>query len=107
MPAMRMIVLGIVSSSASASSSANHAALPSYALVPIAGDGRCLFRSVHVSRQMSQGARSNADVHDDDAKAADALRAAAVNELRRRRDELAWAVEGNFDSYLERMSNPH
>lgn len=99
----KVLFLGIVySSSSSAAASPVDDALPTYGLVNIAGDGRCLFRSVHVSRQLVRG-----DSADDDTTAADALRAAAVSELRQRRDELSWAVEGNFDSYLDRMSSPH
>lgn len=39
--------------------------------------------------------------------AADLLRMQAVEELRRRKEEVLWFLEGDFDAYVEAMSQPH
>ena len=82
--------------SSSASSSAS-----SYAVFPVVGDGRCLFRSVAVARSLSE--RGERLEEKDELAHADALREAAVNELLERRDETEWFIEGDFDDYCARM----
>ena len=74
-------------------------------MLRIEGDGRCLFRSVvqahaHASTGSLLGAAA-------ELAAADALRARAMDELVRRRDEYSWAVEGDFEAYVAAMRRPH
>jgi len=71
----------------------------------IAGDGRCLFRSV------AQAAASRSGGQLLDAKAetttADSLRRKALAELANRREETEWFIEEDFDIYIARMSQPN
>ena len=55
-----------------------------------------------VSRTLALGAAARADEAAEAAEAR-ALRKSAVDELRRRRDEVGWAIEGDFDAYASRM----
>ena len=76
-----------------------------FRVLRIAGDGRCLFRSVvQAHAHASTGALLDAAA---ELAAADALRSRAMDELVRRRDEYAWAVEGDFGSYVDFMRQPH
>ena len=76
-----------------------------FRVLRIAGDGRCLFRSVvQAHAHASTGALLDPAA---ELAAADALRARAMDELMRRRDEYAWAVEGDFESYINAMRRPH
>ena len=80
---------------------------PKFALLPVAGDGRCLFRSVAAARALlAGGGRSDERT---ERATADELRGRAVAELAGRREELSWAVEheaSSFEDYLARMSSP-
>ena len=76
-----------------------------FRVLRIAGDGRCLFRSVvQAHAHASTGALLDAAA---ELAAADALRARAMDELARRRDEYSWAVEGDFEAYVAAMRRPH
>eukprot|EP00242_Pyramimonas_sp_CCMP2087_P016882 CAMPEP_0198212140 /NCGR_PEP_ID=MMETSP1445-20131203/25544_1 /TAXON_ID=36898 /ORGANISM="Pyramimonas sp., Strain CCMP2087" /LENGTH=250 /DNA_ID=CAMNT_0043886525 /DNA_START=89 /DNA_END=841 /DNA_ORIENTATION=- len=74
-------------------------------VLPIAGDGRCLFRSV------AQGAAVRANgktlASDAELKNADDLRAQAMDELTRRREETEWFIEGDFALYVRGMRVPN
>jgi OTU domain-containing protein 6 len=76
-----------------------------FRVLRIAGDGRCLFRSVvQAHAHASTGVLLDAAA---ELAAADALRSRAMDELLRRRDEYAWAVEGSFEEYVAEMRRPH
>ena len=73
----------------------------SYEIHAVAGDGRCLFRSVAVARSLrDRGARTS---ESEELREADALRSAAVEELNERREETEWFIEGDFEQYCHRM----
>lgn len=76
---------------------------------PVAGDGRCLFRSVAIGVALREN--DGGDGRDDDlgteTARADALRNAAVDELARRRAEVEWFIEGEFDAYCADMRRPN
>ena len=79
-------------------------ASPPFLRVPVAGDGRCMFRAVARGIAFSKGMVDVAPL--DEQHAADQLRAMCVGEMRKRRDEIEWALEGPFDAYVERMGQP-
>lgn len=72
----------------------------------IVGDGRCLFRSIARGRAVAKG-EPIPKLHAEK-KAADRLRARAVDELRRNKALLMrfYVIEDNFENYCERMSAP-
>jgi len=76
-----------------------------YEVHPVAGDGRCLFRSVAIGMAL-RGSGGRDDVGTETARA-DALRNAAVDELERRRAEVEWFIEGDFDAYCVGMRRPN
>jgi hypothetical protein len=78
---------------------------PRWRVLPVTGDGRCLFRSV----VQATAAAAGAPLLDAAAElaAADALRSAAVDELVRRREQYEWAIEGDFDAYTRAMRAPY
>lgn len=77
---------------------------PKYRVVSVSGDGNCLFRSVAVGERAAQPGQSQPlNRVEEDARSKE-LRAKAVAELIRERKEIEWAIEGNFDSYVRRMS---
>ncbi len=73
-----------------------------YRTISVAGDGNCLFRSVALSEMMSIG-KSQPPKTVEDARSKE-LRAKAVAELIKQRKEIEWAIEGDFNSYVRRMS---
>lgn len=76
----------------------------SYEVHAVAGDGRCLFRSVAVARSLrDRGERTS---ESEEIREADALRSAAVEELNERREETEWFIEGDFEQYCRRMKMP-
>lgn len=76
----------------------------SYEVHPVAGDGRCLFRSVAAATAIrADGARLPPDV---ETAEADRLRTLAVDQLSRRRAEVEWFIEGDFDAYCDAMRRP-
>lgn len=78
---------------------------PKYRVISVSGDGNCLFRSVAVGERAAQPGQSQPPLSraEEDARSKE-LRAKAVAELIRERKEIEWAIEGNFDSYVRRMS---
>eukprot|EP00898_Chlorokybus_atmophyticus_P006731 jgi/Chlat1/7059/Chrsp56S06675 len=76
-----------------------------YHIVRIAGDGRCLFRSVACGSQFRRG--EGMPTSEQESDMADELRRKAVDEFRDRRKDVEWYIEGDFDTYMSRMSNPH
>ncbi|KAH9708318.1 hypothetical protein KPL70_012844 [Citrus sinensis] len=73
--------------------------------VRIAGDGRCLFRSVIHGAWLRAGRQSPSDSLQ--RELADELRAKVADEFLLRRAETEWFVEGDFDAYVRQMRQPH
>ncbi|KAL9420709.1 hypothetical protein AB3S75_038309 [Citrus x aurantiifolia] len=73
--------------------------------VGIAGDGRCLFRSVIHGAWLRAGKQSPSDSLQ--RELADELRAKVADEFLLRRAETEWFVEGDFDAYVRQMRQPH
>lgn len=73
-----------------------------FQVIPVAGNGDCMFQSVAqgLSFAAGEGVLSGPLEH----MRAQELRAQAMEELKRRRDEIEWAIEGNFNRYVKRMS---
>jgi OTU domain-containing protein 6 len=76
-----------------------------YTITGVPGDGRCLFRAV------AHGAclRSGKPAPDESTQRtmADELRNKAIDELVKRRETTEWFIEGDFDTYVKRMRQPH
>lgn len=88
----------------SSSSSSPSSAARSFDVHAVAGDGRCLFRSVAASRALrDHGARPDPA---SETLEADRLRRLAVDELARRRADVEWFIEGDFDAYCDDMRRP-
>ncbi|XP_031489042.1 OVARIAN TUMOR DOMAIN-containing deubiquitinating enzyme 4-like isoform X2 [Nymphaea colorata] len=76
-----------------------------YSVTGIPGDGRCLFRSVaHGACLVSGKLPPNENLQQE---LADELRARVADEFIKRRDETEWFIEGDFDSYVSQIRNPH
>ncbi|CAM0912058.1 unnamed protein product [Alopecurus aequalis] len=76
-----------------------------YSVTGIPGDGRCLFRSVvHGACVRSGKAIPNEDLQ---RKLADELRSTVADEFVSRREETEWFVEGDFDTYVSQIRQPH
>ncbi|PSS26949.1 OTU domain-containing protein [Actinidia chinensis var. chinensis] len=71
----------------------------------IPGDGRCLFRSVAQGAYMRAGRPSPSESLQKEL--ADELRAKVADEFIKRRTETEWFVEGDFDTYVMQMRQPH
>lgn len=80
----------------------------SYEVYPVAGDGRCLFRSVAAAVALETGSTSDGTRLSDaeESAEADRLRAAAVDELVKRRTDVEWFIEGDFERYCRAMRVP-
>ena len=72
---------------------------------PVAGDGRCLFRSVAVAMALRDGDTRPSPA--EETREADRLREAAVDDLERRREEVEWFIEGDFEAYCASMRRAH
>lgn len=89
------------------SASCNHGkkVYTDYSVTGIPGDGRCLFRSVvHGACLRSGKAIPNEDLQ---RKLADELRSMVADEFITRREETEWFVEGDFDTYVSQIRQPH
>ncbi|KAA8533284.1 hypothetical protein F0562_033183 [Nyssa sinensis] len=71
----------------------------------IPGDGRCLFRSVVHGACLRAGNPSPNENHEKEL--ADELRAKVVDEFIKRRADTEWFLEGDFDTYVIQMRQPH
>ncbi|KAL7110093.1 hypothetical protein ABFS82_05G002800 [Erythranthe guttata] len=71
----------------------------------IPGDGRCLFRSVVHGACLRAGKPSPSEIHEKEL--ADELRATVADEFIKRRADSEWFVEGDFDTYVAQMRQPH
>ena len=68
------------------------------------GDGRCLFRALVRGKQLQTSPNSHSPA--DETAMSDALRKEVVAELRKRRSEIEWAIEGDFETYCRSMELP-
>ncbi|KAJ0038930.1 hypothetical protein Pint_23692 [Pistacia integerrima] len=71
----------------------------------IPGDGRCLFRSVIHGAWLRAGKQSPSDSLQKEL--ADELRHKVADEFVKRRADTEWFVEGDFDTYVVQMRQPH
>ncbi|KAK6930845.1 OTU domain, partial [Dillenia turbinata] len=71
----------------------------------ISGDGRCLFRSVVHGACLRSGKPSPSESLEKEL--ADELRANVVDEFTKRRIDTEWFLEGDFDTYVRQMQQPH
>ncbi|XP_042492654.1 OVARIAN TUMOR DOMAIN-containing deubiquitinating enzyme 4-like isoform X2 [Macadamia integrifolia] len=71
----------------------------------VPGDGRCLFRSVVHGACLREGRLSPSDSVQKEL--ADDLRAKVVDEFIKRRQDTEWFLEGDFDTYIAQMRQPH
>eukprot|EP00897_Mesotaenium_endlicherianum_P006768 jgi/Mesen1/6119/ME000311S05213 len=76
-----------------------------YTIIRMPGDGRCLFRAVAHGACVRSG--MPAPSHTLQAQLADELRAKAVDELVKRREEIEWCLEGKFEDYVAAMRRSH
>jgi len=76
-----------------------------YEVHPVAGDGRCLFRSVAIALALHRGEPRLSPT--EETAEADRLRSAAVDDIRKRRDEVEWYIEGDFEAYCAHMRRPN
>ncbi|XP_048135815.1 OVARIAN TUMOR DOMAIN-containing deubiquitinating enzyme 4-like isoform X2 [Rhodamnia argentea] len=74
-------------------------------LIGIAGDGSCLFRSVIHGAYLKAGKQSPSESLQK--QLADELRAKVADEFVKRRTEIEWFLEGDFDTYVAEMRQPH
>ncbi|XP_068666584.1 OVARIAN TUMOR DOMAIN-containing deubiquitinating enzyme 4-like [Aristolochia californica] len=73
--------------------------------VGIPGDGRCLFRSVAHGACLRAGKPSPSESLQKEL--ADDLRGKVVDEFIKRRADTEWFLEGDFDTYIGQMRQPH
>ncbi|GBG73547.1 hypothetical protein CBR_g16890 [Chara braunii] len=71
----------------------------------IPGDGRCLFRAVAHGACLRDGRL--APTESQQRELADELRNKVVDELVKKRSEVEWFIEGDFDTYVSNMRKPH
>eukprot|EP00249_Psilotum_nudum_P005727 c19155_g1_i2 orf=683-1579(+) len=76
-----------------------------FTVTGIPGDGRCLFRAVAYGACLKRG--EVAPSPELQQELADELRQKVVDELTKRRSESEWFIEGDFDTYIKRMRQPH
>ncbi|XP_020547470.1 OTU domain-containing protein At3g57810-like isoform X1 [Sesamum indicum] len=73
--------------------------------IRIPGDGRCLFRSVVHGACLRAGKPPPSESQEKEL--ADELRATVADEFIKRRADTEWFVEGDFDTYVAQMRQPH
>ncbi|XP_030442907.2 uncharacterized protein LOC115665158 [Syzygium oleosum] len=78
---------------------------PDYRVTGVLADGRCLFRAIAHCACLRKGEAAPDDNRQ--RELADELRAQVVDELLKRREETEWAIEGDFDAYIERIQQPY
>ncbi|KAG8054324.1 hypothetical protein GUJ93_ZPchr0001g33105 [Zizania palustris] len=73
--------------------------------IRITGDGRCLFRSVAYGACLRRGKQPPSESVQKEL--ADELRSKVADEFVKRRGDTEWFLEGDFESYVNRMRRPH
>ncbi|KAH1230278.1 OTU domain-containing protein [Glycine max] len=76
-----------------------------YRVTGVPADGRCLFRAIAHGACLRNGEK--APDENRQRELADELRAKVVDELLKRREETEWFIEGDFDTYLQRIQQPY
>ncbi|KAI7997480.1 OTU domain-containing protein [Camellia lanceoleosa] len=71
----------------------------------IPGDGSCLFRSVAHGAYLRSGKPSPSESLQKEL--ADELRDKVADEFIKRRTDTEWFIEGDFDTYVTQMRQPH
>ncbi|XP_049934521.1 uncharacterized protein LOC116257286 [Nymphaea colorata] len=84
---------------------ADLAQAPPYKVTGVSGDGRCLFRAVAYGDCLRNGKAAPDEALQKEL--ADDLRARVANELLKRREETEWFIEGDFESYVKNIQQPH
>ncbi|KAL2943288.1 hypothetical protein RDABS01_031636 [Bienertia sinuspersici] len=76
-----------------------------YRVTGVLADGRCLFRAIAHGACLQTGE----EVPDENRQRelADELRAQVVEELLKRRTEIEWFIEEDFDTYVKRIQQPY
>ncbi|XP_076940100.1 uncharacterized protein LOC143609144 [Bidens hawaiensis] len=77
----------------------------SYRITGVPSDGRCLFRAIAHLVCLRNG--EEAPDENKQRELADELRAQVVNELLKRRKEIKWFIEDDFDLYLKMIEKPY
>ncbi|KAG8390529.1 hypothetical protein BUALT_Bualt01G0093000 [Buddleja alternifolia] len=76
-----------------------------YRVTGVAADGRCLFRAIAHMACLANGEK--APDENRQRELADELRAQVVKELLKRRKEVEWSIEEDFDVYVKRIQEPY
>ncbi|PWA64925.1 OTU domain-containing protein [Artemisia annua] len=76
-----------------------------YKITGVPADGRCLFRAIAHMVCLRNG--EEAPDENRQRELADELRAQVVDELLKRRKEIEWFIEGDFDVYVKRIEKPY
>ncbi|ESQ44290.1 hypothetical protein EUTSA_v10006116mg [Eutrema salsugineum] len=76
-----------------------------YTIIGVPGDGRCLFRSVAHGFCLRSGKLAPSENRQ--RELADELRTRVADEFVNRRQETEWFVEGDFDTYVTQIREPH
>ncbi|XP_073021251.1 uncharacterized protein [Primulina eburnea] len=76
-----------------------------YRVTGVAADGRCLFRAIAHMSCLIDG--ENIPDENRQTELADELRAQVVEELLKRRKEVQWFIEEDFDVYVKRIQQPY
>ncbi|XP_077230622.1 uncharacterized protein LOC143863747 [Tasmannia lanceolata] len=75
-----------------------------YRITGVLADGRCMFRALAHGDCLRSGAEAPDETRQ--RELADDLRAQVANELLKRRDEIEWFIEGDFDTYVKSIQQP-
>ncbi|GJS70959.1 OTU domain-containing protein-like protein [Tanacetum coccineum] len=76
-----------------------------YKITGVPADGRCLFRAIAHMVCLRNG--EEAPDENRQRELADELRDQVVDELLKRRKEIEWFIEGDFDVYVKRIEKPY
>ncbi|KAI3809245.1 hypothetical protein L1987_25215 [Smallanthus sonchifolius] len=76
-----------------------------YKITGVPADGRCLFRAIAHMVCLRNG--EGAPDENQQKELADELRAQVVDELLKRRKEIEWFIEEDFDVYVKRIEKPY
>ncbi|KAD2093507.1 hypothetical protein R6Q59_008749 [Mikania micrantha] len=76
-----------------------------YRITGVPADGRCLFRAIAHMVCLRNG--KGVPDENQQKELADELRAQVVDELLKRRKEIEWFIEGDFEAYVKRIEKPY
>ncbi|KAL2539808.1 OTU domain-containing protein [Abeliophyllum distichum] len=86
-------------------SDASDCSSPNYRVTVVPADGRCLFRAIAHIACLRNG--DKAPDENRQRELADELRAQVVEELLKRKKEVEWFIEEDFDAYVKRIQQPY